>query len=273
MMEEKISIVVPTYNRESVIGRAVHSILCQTYEDYEIIVVDDGSTDQTRMVVEQFADERIRYIRLEGNHGAGYARNVGIRESRYDYVAFLDSDDEWRRCKLELQMQRMQELPPEVGLVYCRMAGERGEGRGRFCVPSYEYDRGLLEGDMFRFLLRQNVIGTPTILARSECLMQSGGFKETLRCIEDYELILRIARAWKIGLVDEVLVEVHKTADSLTCRVGDQLVSGCYIVSKYRREMAAFGILDAVKADILDLACRHGVQEAIEELLTRDFEL
>ena len=174
MMEEKISIVLPTYNRESVIGRAVRSILCQTYEGYEIIIVDDGST--------------------EGNHGAGYARNVGIRESRYDYVAFLDSDDEWRRCKLELQMQRMQELPPEVGLVYCRMAGERGEGRGRFCVPSYEYDRGLLEGDMFRFLLRQNVIGTPTILARRECLMQSGGFKETLRCIEDYELILRIAR-------------------------------------------------------------------------------
>lgn len=272
-MNEKISIIIPTYNRAAVIGRAILSVLCQTYEDYEVIIVDDGSTDQTQGVVEQIADDRIRCIRLEENHGAGYARNVGIQESKYDYIAFLDSDDEWKRFKLELQIQRMRELPPEAGLVYCRMGGERGEGRGRFCVPSYEYKRTLLEGNMFPLLLRRNVIGMPAVLARRECLVRAGGFRESMSCVEDYELILRIAREWQIGFVEEELVEVHKTADSLTCRVGDQLVSGCYIVSKYRQEMTAFGILEAVKADIIELACRHGVREGIEELLSRDFEI
>lgn len=272
-MDDKISIILPTYNRENVIGRAIHSILQQTYDRYEILVIDDGSSDQTQEVVKQIADDRIRYIRLEENHGAGYARNVGIQESKYDYIAFLDSDDEWKRFKLELQIQRMKELSREVGLVYCRMAGERGGGRGRFYVPAYEYDNSFLEGHMFQFLLRKNVIGTPTMLFRRECLEQAEGFKTSLRCMEDYELVLRVARNWEIGFVDEELVEIHKTEGSLTCRVGDQLVCGCYIVSKYRQEMAAFGILDAVKADIMDLACRHGVQEGIAELLTRDFEL
>lgn len=272
-MDEKISVIIPVYNREKVIDRAVRSVLNQTYDNYEILVVDDGSSDHTQTVVEQIADDRIRYIRLEQNHGAGYARNIGIQESKYDYIAFLDSDDEWKRFKLELQMQRMRELPEEVGLVYCRMSGERGGGRGRFCMPPYSCDRSLLEGDMFRFLLVQNVIGTPTMLVRRKCLEQTGGFKESLRCIEDYELVLRIARDWQIGFVDEELAEIHKTEGSLSCRVEDQLVSGCYIVSKYRREMAAFGILDLVKDNITELAGKHGVQEEIAELLTRDFEL
>lgn len=272
-MDEKISVVIPTYNREKVVGRAIRSVLNQTYGIYEILVVDDGSTDQTQSVVEQIADGKIRYIKLEQNHGAGYARNVGIRESKSEYIAFLDSDDEWKRFKLELQVQRMRELPEKVGLIYCRMSGERGGGRGRFCVPSYGCDKSLLEGDMFRFLLTQNVIGTPTMLVRRECLEQTGGFKESLRCIEDYELVLRIARNWQIGFVDEELVEIHKTEGSLTCRVEDQLISGCYIVSKYRREMAAFGILDLVKDNIIELAGKHDVQEEIAELLTRDFEL
>lgn len=272
-MDEKISVIIPTYNREQMIGRAIRSVLSQTYEDYEIIVVDDGSTDHTENVVEQIADERIRYIRLEHNYGAGYARNIGIRESRHDYIAFLDSDDEWKRFKLELQMQRMQELPEEVGLVYCRMSGEHGDGSGRFCIPSYGYDRSFLEGDMFPFLLRRNVIGTPSMLIRRACLEQTGGFKESLRCVEDYELVLRIARNWQIGFVDEELVEIHKTEGSLTYRGQDQLVSGCYIVSKYRQEMTEFGILDQVKADIIGLAENYGLQEEIAELLTRDFEL
>ncbi len=272
-MDEKISVIIPTYNREQTIGRAIRSVLSQTYDNYEIIVVDDGSTDHTKTAVEQIADERIRYIRLEHNHGAGYARNAGIEESRYDYIAFLDSDDEWKRFKLELQMQRMQELPEEVGLVYCRMSGERGDGSGRFCIPAYDYDRSRLEGDMFPLLLRRNVIGTPSMLVRRACLEQTGGFKESLRCVEDYELVLRIARNWQIGFVDEELVEIHKTEGSLTYRAQDQLISGCYIVSKYRQEMTVFGILDLVKADIIELAGNYDVQEEIAELLTRDFEL
>lgn len=270
-MKERVSIIVPTYNREKVIGRALQSILRQTYESYEIIVVDDGSVDHTQDIVEQIADDRIRYIRLEQNQGAGHARNVGIQESKYDYIAFLDSDDEWMRRMLELQMQRMMELPKEVGLVYCRMRG--GQEGERFCMPPLECKRDLLEGDMFRFLLWKNVIGTPCMLIRKECLEQTGGFKESLRCIEDYELVLRIAKDWRIGFVDEILVEVHKSEGSLSSRAAERIVGECYIVSKYRREMTEFGILDLVKEDIMELASEQGLQETIAELLTRDFEL
>ena len=101
-MKTMVSIIVPTYNRENVIERALRSILRQTYSAYEVIVVDDGSTDGTESVVTGLQDARIRYIALQENQGVAHARNVGIQEAKYDYVAFLDSDDEWLPNKLEL---------------------------------------------------------------------------------------------------------------------------------------------------------------------------
>lgn len=273
MSNEMISVIVPTYNRESQIGRAIRSILRQTYAHYEIIIVDDGSTDRTEEIVHGIRDDRLQYIRLENNHGAAYARNVGIRASKYKYIAFLDSDDEWYPEKLELQMRRMQSDSKEVGLVYCRMSGIQKDGTGRFYTPSYECLPESLEGDMFRFLLWRNVIGTPAMLVRRECLESVGLFRESLSCLEDYELVLRIAEKWKISFVDEVLVEFHETSGSLTSRLAEQLVVQCYLISQYRQKMTVFGILELVEEETLYLAKQCGIQEEIKELLRRDFIL
>ncbi len=272
-MREKVSVIIPTYNREKQIGRAIRSVLSQTYEDYELIIVDDGSTDHTKEIVEQFMDDRIQYICLETNRGACYARNVGIQSSQYAYIAFLDSDDEWMPDKLRLQMEKILNSPQNVGLVYCRMSGIQRNGTNRYYTPAYECPEDLLEGDMFRFLLWRNFIGTPTMLIRKECLEEVGGFKESLPCLQDYELVLRIAKEWQIGFVDEVLVEVYKTDNSLSTRVAERLVVQCYLISKYRREMTEFGILPLVQEQIRDLARRGGIQDEIEELMCRDFEL
>ena len=272
-MEEMVSIVVPTYNREKELGRAIHSILQQTYVKYEIIIVDDGSTDHTMDAVQQFEDDRIRYIRLEQNQGAGHARNVGIQEARYDYIAFLDSDDEWLPDKLRIQMAKLLSSEEKLGMVYCRMGGRQRHSNARFICPPMELRREVLEGELFDKLLLSNVIGTPTLVLRKECLEQVGGFKESLLCLEDWELILRIARHWRIGFVDEILVEVHKLDGSISTNIGGYLVARCYMVLLYRKEMLAAGVLEGVRDDVLKRASAVGLREEMEELLTRDFDL
>lgn len=273
-MEEMVSIIVPTYNREKTINRAVQSILQQTYKYYEILIVDDGSTDNTKEVIRKIEDDRIRYIRYENNQGVSHARNVGIQEARYDYIAFLDSDDEWFPVKLEHQMQKMLESPDDVGLVFCRMGGFHRESSERYILPPKEYTPEILEGNIFRPLLLHNVIGLPTMIVRRKCLEQSGGgFIESLRCLEDWELILRIAKNWKIGFIDEVLVEVYKTAGSVSTNAIGYIITRCYLVSLYQEEMREIGILQDTQEEILEAARRYNIYEEIKELLTRDIQL
>lgn len=272
-METMVSIIIPTYNRGHLIERAIDSVLNQTYSSYEIIVIDDGSTDNTGNVIEAIGDDRIRYIALPENQGVAHARNVGIREARYEYLAFLDSDDEWLPDKLMLQMDKMSKSSAKYGLVYCRMGGLLRDGSTRFVCPHQDYVKEILEGDLFRPLLLQNVIGTPAMLVRRECLDQVGGFKESLKCLEDWELILRIAKKWRIGFVDEILVEVHKSEGSVSTNTAWYLITRCYIVSLYRRELESMGRLDYVKEEILSVAKKNNLYEEIKELLNREIEL
>ena len=113
-----VSIIIPTYNREQLLGRAIKSVLAQTYQDFELIIVDDGSTDNTERLVKSFNSEKTRYIRHRKNKGPAAARNTGIRSAKGDYIAFQDSDDEWMPEKLEKQMRAFTTAPPEVGVVY-----------------------------------------------------------------------------------------------------------------------------------------------------------
>lgn len=272
-MENMVSVIVPTYNRANVIGRAIASILHQTYPAYEVIIVDDGSTDETMSVIEGIQDARIRYIALDKNQGVAHARNVGIQEAKYDYIAFLDSDDEWLPDKLELQMRKMTKSDRRFGMVYCRMGGLLRDGSGRFVCPRQDYVKEILEGDLFKPLLFQNVVGTPAMIVRRECLEQVGGFKESIQCLEDWELVLRIAKLWEIGFVDRILVEVHKSAGSVSANTAWYLVARCYMVSLYRQEITELGMLERVKEDILGIAQKCNLYEEIKELLNRDIVL
>lgn len=274
-MEEMVSIIIPTYNREKYIERAVQSILGQTYDRYEIIIVDDGSTDNTREIIRvlEDKDDRIRYIKLEENRGPAYARNIGMKEAKSEFIAFLDSDDEWLPDKLKLQMDKMLEFSEETALVFCRMSGIRRGRKDRYVCPDESIDKESLEGNIFSRLLWANLIGTPSALVRKKCLEQVGGFKESLTCLEDWEWILRIAKNWKIGFVDEILVEVHKLPGSVSTNMAGYLIARCYLVSLYRDEMSKNGSLEFITQEILEKAERRGIKSEIQELLHRDFDL
>lgn len=265
-MQEKVSVIIPTYNRVHVIARAVRSVLEQTYANFELLVVDDGSTDDTKQIIEYAEDDRIRYIRLEKNSGASHARNVGIQMAECEYIAFLDSDDEWMPEKLERQMQIMRQAPETVGLVYCRMSGVNQKGEVSFC-PDLDIAKERLEGNLFLFLLKENVISPQTVLARRKCLEQAGGFDESLTCIEDWELFLRIAQDWEIAFAEETLVRVHVSETSVSQNIIGYLRTRCYMISQYWRLMEENQILEDVMAGLLLFGERYGCYEEAKQLL------
>lgn len=118
MNKKAVSIILPTYNREHMVGKAIESVLKQSYTDFELIIIDDGSTDKTEQVIASYNDKRIRYYRMQENGGQSKARNRGMQMAKYDYLAFEDSDDLWRPEKLEVQMNAMKKADLDVGIIY-----------------------------------------------------------------------------------------------------------------------------------------------------------
>lgn len=127
---EPVSIILPTYNRADKLGDAIGSVLAQNYETFELLVIDDGSTDQTETLINSYEDKRVRYYRMEKNSGQSKARNVGMQMAKYDYLAFEDSDDMWRQGKLEAQMDTMLHADPDIGMVYHKFRYDLGGWKG-----------------------------------------------------------------------------------------------------------------------------------------------
>ncbi len=195
----RVSVVIPTYNSAAFVREAIQSVLGQTYSDLEIIVIDDGSTDDTERVVRSFGD-RVFYVRQE-NNGAGAARNQGIKKSQGSYVAFLDSDDLWLPGKLEEQIPLL-DRDPELGLVYSDWAvvPEQGEAQ-----PSYLQNLPAASGYVFDRLVQCGFILTSGTVVRRSCLDDVGYFDEALSIAQDYDLWLRICYRWKVALVNKPL--------------------------------------------------------------------
>ncbi|MEY8410228.1 glycosyltransferase family 2 protein [Lachnospiraceae bacterium 62-26] len=227
-----VSVILPTYNREKQLPGAVESVLKQTHGALELIIVDDASTDGTADYINTLEDKRVRYIRLEQNMGAAAARNIGINSAGYDLIAFEDSDDFWRPEKLEKQIAVMDE---QTGMVYCAYAIE-DEFRRRICIPSRLCDRTALSGDIYNRLREGNIVGTPTVLVRKDCLIKIGGFSEKMRSIEDWELALRVAKITQIKYIDEILVDASLSLASVNRHLGNRINSELYMLTEYGKE-------------------------------------
>lgn len=262
---DKISVIIPTYNRCELLKRSIDSVLTQTYEDIELIIVDDGSTDGTKEMVEAIEDERVRYIQMPTNMGAAAARNEGVKNATADLIAFHDSDDCWREDKLEKQMAYWNEHP-EFAMVYCPYIV-----RGKEVVaPTLEW--GLLEGNILAYLLLRNSIGTPTMLMKKDCFEEIGGFNSLLKCLEDWEFAIRFAEQFRIGFVNEVLVDVYHTAGSISMKIAEYYEARCYMVAKYRVYMERYRIFDAVVASIFEHAEGNGVLQEVKAMLMKMLE-
>ena len=234
MASPLVSVVVPTYNRARVVGRTIASVLGQSYDSVEVVVVDDGSTDDTpdRIAADWGADARVRYFR-KTNGGPASARNAGFAQARGEYIALLDSDDTWEPWKLSLQIACMQRHR-ELGMTWTDMA--MIDEHGRVVDPAYlrhmynaynwftdqqifSESHALREiapdlaaivggaklciGEIFSNMIMGNLVHTSTVVLRRERLERVQGFNESLRYSgEDYDFHLRTCRAGPVGLLD-----------------------------------------------------------------------
>lgn len=263
----QVSIILPTYNRAHCIGRAVDSVLCQTYPHWELLVVDDGSTDNTEELIAVYAasDERVRYYRQASNKGVSAARNEGIRQARYDYIAFQDSDDVWHEDKLEKQM-RIFEENPDAGLVYCAVQGTKQDG-SQVRIPDDSMEKQFLRGNLYQLLLQGNVIDAPAAVMRKECTKQCGGFDENLSCLEDWELFLRIAKEYEIDYVDEALVDSDFHNEGVSSHAGGYFQARCQMIVTHKAALLEYGLFNQVVKRLLLMARETGAFIQVAKIL------
>lgn len=212
-----ISVVIPSYNCEKYIGRAIDSVLNQTYQAMECIVVNDGSTDNTREIVASYAD---RVILVEqANQGASAARNAGIARAKGEYIAFLDADDYWHPSKLEKQARLLQDHPHLV-LVSTRLARHEQEDSDRLQddalrAQPYSSDIADIHTDLLA-LLQNPYLGTPSVLVRADRAREVGGFDTTLPAAEDLDFYFKVCRNGSYARIKQPLTIVEIRKGSLT---------------------------------------------------------
>jgi glycosyltransferase involved in cell wall biosynthesis len=238
-MPPKVSVVIPVLNRPVAVRRAIESVLGQTFQNFEIIVVDDGSTDDTAESVSSFQDPRIRLIRHDRKRGGSAARNTGIRSSSAPYVAFLDSDDEWLAAKLERQLQVFERSGDNLALVYTGTERVYADGTiRRNAARRY--------ADLATRLLTQNVVGETSVgMVRKSAVDAVGGFDETLPSAQDLDLWLRLSERFRADIVPEALVRIAKGNDR--GRISNNVVGsirGCELFcEKHIHKMKRHGVL------------------------------
>ncbi|MGG6293246.1 glycosyltransferase [Leptolyngbya sp. AN02str] len=194
----KVSVIIPAYNSMKYLPETVASVQAQTFRDYEVLIVDDGSSDSIYQWYGTLNDPRIQLIK-QMNQGASTARNTGIAKSTGEYLAFLDADDLWLPTKLENQVHLF-ERSPECGLVHTWLSLIDANGRrtGRTFQPT-------TEGHAWAQLVERNTIGCCSVMVRRECFDAAGVFDTSLRSAEDWDMWLRIAAQYPIGLVPKPL--------------------------------------------------------------------
>lgn len=206
-----ISIVLPTYNRAYIVGQAIESVRTQTYSDWELIIVDDGSTDNTRDVVASFHDPRIQYLKHETNLGLAASRNTGIRSSRGAYIANLDSDDMWLANMLERTLAAFQDIPSNILVVYSMCERKLADGRVAL-LPEVDGPRN---GDLHNLFLKVNVIGMPFALVKKELFEKAGWFDESIPALQDWEFWIRASQHTQFKFIPEVLMKSYVLEDSI----------------------------------------------------------
>ncbi len=222
----KVSVIIATYNREKFVCESLESVLNQTYRDYEVIVINDGSTDNTEELLGRYAN-RIKYKRID-HAGISVSRNTGLRMASGDLIAFNDDDDVWLPGCLELRAKCMEDHPDldmlfadvvlfnEQGTLFDSWMAERSVFRK---IPKTQVNEHLLilGGNIFDFLVQERFITMPTLMVRRRCLDKVGHFDESLIAQDDYDLYLRLARDGTVGYLDKQLAK---------CRMHGKNISG-----------------------------------------------
>ena len=216
----KVSIIIPAYNAMTYLPETVESALRQTFTDFEILIINDGSSDYIVQWVAQVTDLRVKLI-SQANQGLPGARNTGIAHAQGEYLAFLDADDLWEPTKLEKQVRCLYDHPT-VGLVHTPMllVDEQGKSTGRVMDSN-------AEGDVLQQLLEKNVIACPSVMVRRCCFETVGVFKGNLRSLEDWDMWIRIASRYPFAVIKEPLAYYRQLPNSMSknCQVMEKAFS------------------------------------------------
>ncbi len=213
----KVSVVIPAYNSMKYLPETLESVLQQTFTDFEVLIINDGSSDNIVQWVSGLVDPRVKLICQE-NQGLSAARNTGIAHAQADYIAFVDADDLWAPTKLEKQV-RCLNADPEVGLVHAWMAlvDERGKSTGRVLKSS-------VEGYVWEQIVQCNNIACLSVMVRRCCFDTMGLFERNLRSVEDWDMWIRIATRYPFAVIKEPLVYYRQLPNSMSknCQVMEQ---------------------------------------------------
>ena len=228
-----ISVIIPAYNRENTIQNSIYSVLNQSMQDFEIIVVDDSSTDKTREKVMEICDGRIHYFRTSKNLGAAGARNEGLDRAKGEYIAFHDSDDIMKKDKLESELHFLE--TNKYDAVYSQL--ERFDLDGQFlgiqpinCHTCKSLD------ETYMYFLWEGRVWTQTLFAKRECFAEIR-FDETMRCNEDWEISLRLAQRYRIGFIEKPLTKAYVQINSISTDELKALQSYEYLFKKYKQDI------------------------------------
>ena len=235
-----VSIIVPTFNRAQLVKEAISSVLNQTYRNFEIIVIDDNSTDNTAELISKINDGRIYYFRLKKNQGAPAARNLGLKKASGQLIAFLDSDDQWVSKKLEKQIALF-EREQQIGLVYTGIKFINSQFE-RILVPK-------VRGDISKSILKKNYVGpTSSVVIKKALIDEVGGFDVTLPSCQDWDLFIRIGQVCEIDYIAEPLVLYFEHEGTRISTNPKAVVTGhLKIHSKYRQHIKALSMKEKQK--------------------------
>lgn len=235
-MNPKVSVIIPTYNRANLLPRAIKSVLNQTFKDFELIIIDDGSTDNTKQIVEDFQkrESKIKYVWQENSGGPANSVNSGLKIARGEYVALLENDDEWLPEKLEKQLEVFQcSKKKNLGFVGCNVLiiNERAKTVEKEDLPSYDNNvflKKLLAGKFF--------FNLSMLIFKRENLNKIGFFDKDLKLAADQDICLRMAKRYNFDFVPIPLVKVyiHGENVSRTSSYHHQLIEWLHMTEKHQ---------------------------------------
>ena len=230
-MKPEVSVIIPTFNRAAFLKSAIKSALHQTYDDIEIIVVDDNSSAPVHDVIKKLQDTRIKYIRHKHNFGVSVARNTGIKASKGKYIAFLDDDDEWLPEKLEKQVEIIKKSSEKVCGIYSNFfIIDNFKKKTTDINPKIKVKRG----NLFKQFALGNPIHTSTVFIKKKCIKEIGLFDETISYMEDRDLWIRLAAKWDFEYIDQPLIKilVHQKP-KLSENIENQIKGRKKIIERY----------------------------------------
>jgi len=229
----KVSVIIPLYNQKQYVGEAIGSILNQTYPNIEIIVVNDGSTDNPFSVLEKYK-KNIILINQE-NKGLAAVRNTGLKNCSGEYIQFLDADDEWLPEKLEKQLIKFQNSSERVSVIYNGFfyVSEKSGKIVSEIMPT-------LRGNVYTNLLESCILGSPTPLIKKRCFRKSGFFDETLPSRQDWDMWIRLSKYYNFDFVPDILAKHYVHGSQVSVDLNAKIVAREKLIEKYWVDLSQY---------------------------------